>query len=335
MGKFAKKMKKHHKDIPLSFNHNTHNATGYKPTFASNSKREKYYNTVIDLIKELEPPDIFDISTEEQDNLYRLSKTPKFQEYMKSIDCTKIPFYDVLFMDFFNAKDETRNGNCRVALVENLIDRGKDKLSDEDYTRLKKECKGDIVIAIYKHDNEDEAIVAIQKVFSEDNNYTTNNFDDWCIVISDYRRYGLVDKDTKIAFARIIITFINILTLYAIPVLKNVVVRDDITSLDIMPKRKSKKKSNKSYYPNKKPRVLKLIRNIRVNENTIERFKHNEFTRYIDAWYVMGHWRQYKSGKKVWIKGYWKGENKDKKNSELKRIRDIQIDEINKKLIGE
>jgi hypothetical protein len=49
----------------------------------------------------------------------------------------------------------------------------------------------------------------------------------------------------------------------------------------------------------------------------------------------MGHWRQYKSGKKVWIKGYWKGENKDKKNSELKRIRDIQINEISKKLTGD
>ena len=332
MGKFAKKMKKHHKGIPLSLSHNN---TGYKSKFgiASNSKREAYYNTVINLIKDLEPPDIFDISVEDQDNLYRLSKTPKFQEYMQAIDCTKIPFYDVLFMDFFNAKDETRNGNCRVALVENLIDRWKDKLSNEDYTRLKEECKGDIVIAIYKHDNEDEAIVAIQKVFSEDNNYATNKFDDWCIVIDDYRKYGLVDKDTKIALARIIITFINILTLYAIPTLKNVVVRDDITSLDIMHTRKSKKKHNKSYDP-KKPRVLKLIRNVYINENTIERFK-REFTRHIDAWYVMGHWRQYKSGKKVWIKGYWKGENKDKKNSELKRIREVSIDEINKKLTGE
>jgi len=331
MGKFAKKLKKHHKDIPLSFNHSS---SSYKPEFASNSKREAYYSIVIDLIKELEPTDIFDISVEDQDNLYKLSKTPKFQDYMKTIDCEKIPFYDVLFLDFFNAKNETRNGNCRVVLVENLIDRGKDKLSNEDYTRLKKECKGDIAIAIYKHDNNDEAIVAIQKVLSEDNNYVTNAIDDWCVVISDYKRYGFADKDSKIAFARIIITFINILTLYAIPILKNVVVRDDITSLDITTTRKSKKKSNKPYDPNK-PRVLKLIRNVYINENTIERFKRSEFTRHIDAWYVMGHWRQYKSGKRVWVKGYWKGENKDKKNSELKRMREVSIDEINKKFIGE
>ena len=31
-------------------------------------------------------------------------------------------------------------------------------------------------------------------------------------------------------------------------------------------------------------------------------------------WYVIGHWRQYKSGNRIWIEGFWKGVDRDKIN---------------------
>ena len=49
-------------------------------------------------------------------------------------------------------------------------------------------------------------------------------------------------------------------------------------------------------------------------------------TRHTSAWYVMGHWRTCKSGKKTFIKGYWKGPNRNQKESpEELREREVII----------
>ena len=61
---------------------------------------------------------------------------------------------------------------------------------------------------------------------------------------------------------------------------------------------------------------------------------HNKlYNRKVKAWYVVGHWRQYKTGKKIFIQGYWKGEFRElKRNLDNGRKRRIQpsISIINK-----
>jgi hypothetical protein len=36
-------------------------------------------------------------------------------------------------------------------------------------------------------------------------------------------------------------------------------------------------------------------------------FEKRGFVRKSMIWYVTGHWREYKSGKRIFIQGYWKG----------------------------
>lgn len=42
------------------------------------------------------------------------------------------------------------------------------------------------------------------------------------------------------------------------------------------------------------------------------------YNRYVEGWHVRGHMRHYKSGKTVYIKPYYKGNNKDEKSKEYK-----------------
>jgi hypothetical protein len=49
--------------------------------------------------------------------------------------------------------------------------------------------------------------------------------------------------------------------------------------------------------------------------NSDERIK-RIFTRKTQCWYVTGHWREYKSGKKIFIQGYWKGISRDTKTAD-------------------
>lgn len=46
------------------------------------------------------------------------------------------------------------------------------------------------------------------------------------------------------------------------------------------------------------------------------------------VWYVIGHWRQYKTGKKVFIQGYWKGKLRDIKRNLDERERVVEPEDI-------
>lgn len=80
--------------------------------------------------------------------------------------------------------------------------------------------------------------------------------------------------------------------------------------------KQKKKKAPKKYIK----RIV--INNDKINELQIcsEKNKHN-FTEPI--WWVQGHWRQYKSGKRVFVQGYWKGPDRWKKELEVPREREI------------
>lgn len=60
------------------------------------------------------------------------------------------------------------------------------------------------------------------------------------------------------------------------------------------------KKKNKKNNNNKK---LTYIHTYKVKNDTVENFKskHREYTFKTNSWNVRGHWRTYKSGKKIWI----------------------------------
>lgn len=68
----------------------------------------------------------------------------------------------------------------------------------------------------------------------------------------------------------------------------------------------------------------KMVRdNIRINPKKDDEEEVHHKTK--DLWYVTGHWREYKSGKRVFIKGYWKGVNRD--NPETVYMRERVINE--------
>ena len=90
--------------------------------------------------------------------------------------------------------------------------------------------------------------------------------------------------------------------------------------------------------PNKdRKRKVKYIRKHVLTMDKLESVSGSKEQRKINrkclAWYVIGHWRTYKSGKKIFIMPYWKGVLRDmKKNAEGdEREREINIEwEVNK-----
>lgn len=54
---------------------------------------------------------------------------------------------------------------------------------------------------------------------------------------------------------------------------------------------------------------VRYIRRTIYNMNTVGERPSREYSRHMESWQVRGHWRYYKSGKKVWIESYTKGHN--------------------------
>lgn len=97
-----------------------------------------------------------------------------------------------------------------------------------------------------------------------------------------------------------------------------VVTRERETKKTKKGKKGKKGKSNKTYIYKKVYKVL----DVEKDEETVS--EKRDYNRTADSWEVRGHWRHYKSGKKVWIKGYVKGNTKDKptepKNYKITKI---------------
>ena len=66
----------------------------------------------------------------------------------------------------------------------------------------------------------------------------------------------------------------------------------------------------------KTPAKVKYYKTIYIEEETIDQFfeeqknEKGEINRHCLMWYVTGHWRKYKNGKRIFIHGYWKGEGR-------------------------
>lgn len=78
----------------------------------------------------------------------------------------------------------------------------------------------------------------------------------------------------------------------------------------------SSTKSNKNG-KNKRAHI-KYVKKVKIEsmDKIDEAFKKKGFIRHTMVWYVTGHWRKYKSGKKIFIQGYWKGALRDAKSGE-------------------
>lgn len=97
-------------------------------------------------------------------------------------------------------------------------------------------------------------------------------------------------------------------------------------------------KTRKEYYrekdkvTGKRKRVVRYIKTHYITEGEITE-KTKEFTRHCKAWYVIGHFRHYPSGKVGYVKGHWKGEMRElKQNLDMGRNRELEVDKDNEVL---
>lgn len=92
------------------------------------------------------------------------------------------------------------------------------------------------------------------------------------------------------------------------------------TVIDETAERKTKK--------NGKKRPLRYIKRHIINADDFTEKLHGNrsFQRHTLVWYVIGHWRAYSNGKKVFIKPYWKGALRDTKSANA-REREIVLEE--------
>ena len=74
-------------------------------------------------------------------------------------------------------------------------------------------------------------------------------------------------------------------------------------------------------------RITRYVRRHVIDGDKIRSARKASINRHCKAWLVIGHWRHYKNGKKVFIKPYWKGELRElQTNLDKGRIRQISTE---------
>lgn len=82
--------------------------------------------------------------------------------------------------------------------------------------------------------------------------------------------------------------------------------------------------------PRKRKRITRYVKKHVINADEVRKAasgKGQEYTRHTLVWYVIGHWRNYANGKKVFIQPYWKGALRHLKMDLDGREREIVIKE--------
>lgn len=77
----------------------------------------------------------------------------------------------------------------------------------------------------------------------------------------------------------------------------------------------SQEEKHKTNY--RKPKIM-YVKKYYISKDDLFQAMNRNVTHQISCtlWYVIGHWRNYKSGKRIWIDGYWKGEDRKKINKD-------------------
>ncbi len=111
----------------------------------------------------------------------------------------------------------------------------------------------------------------------------------------------------------------GVATFYAVNVLLlNPVIQEVFqNTVEMIPIDTKPKKSSKAPSKHK----IRYIKKIVINMDEIDRaFEKRGFIRHSMIWYVTGHWREYKNGKKVFIQGYWKGALRNMKDTAFQNL---------------
>ena len=100
---------------------------------------------------------------------------------------------------------------------------------------------------------------------------------------------------------------------------KEVIEKDVTEYVERVKKKKGRKKgkSSKTTYISKKVYVFNSLPDL--NDDYSERKIYN---RHVDSWDVRGHWRKLKSGKRIWVNAYTKG-NKSNKEDKIYKITNL------------
>lgn len=78
-----------------------------------------------------------------------------------------------------------------------------------------------------------------------------------------------------------------------------------------------------------KKRPLRYIKkhNISAKDITQRLYTDSNYQRHTLVWYVIGHWRTYADGRKVFVKPHWKGALRDNKSGDI-REREVRLSDI-------
>ena len=95
-----------------------------------------------------------------------------------------------------------------------------------------------------------------------------------------------------------------------------------ITERVFVDKRNNHSQENRSRVSYRKPKIMYVKRYFISKDDITEAMNRNVNHHEMNCtlWYVIGHWRQYKSGKRIWIDGYWKGQDRHKINKNNEAI---------------
>ena len=78
-----------------------------------------------------------------------------------------------------------------------------------------------------------------------------------------------------------------------------------------------------SVYKDEKTNKVKIVKYIDINSEDVDRLlEHSKREITCPAWGVVGHYRTYKSGKKIWIAPYKKGKYRD--NPDMYKPKDYE-----------
>lgn len=132
--------------------------------------------------------------------------------------------------------------------------------------------------------------------------------------LSKYLRENILFKLNGIEIERYVLSCLNIW--YGVQIaLLHPVVKDIFNKPSMSVYKESKTISNKNN--KKKKKVVKYIKKHIITASEIEnKLQSSKYNRHTLCWYVIGHWRTYKSGKRVFIKPHWKGLLRENKNYE-------------------
>lgn len=281
-----------------------------KADFLSEEENKKVWEK----IKESKPTDLIELDKESLDSLIQLIP---YDENIVSGIPSDILFLDTIPLPDIIVKCKYSNGieTFRVVIYPDYKSRI-DNSNENNPAKV-----GAIILNV--SDDERKLLMEIE-VMKGFNNIISNCIIGYYKIQPNLREY-LINKISSGDFVK---SFsVNLSIWYGIQIaLLNPVLKDVFKhpTMDVI--KESNSTANKS--SKKKKQKVRYIKKHVINADDINNKRHNShYERKTYSWYVIGHWRTYKNGKRVFIKPYWKGILRDSKKygSDDIRERDVVV----------